>query len=88
MIIKQFIEKAIEGGWKLRGNLGGEISHYEYETNTFVMKDGNTWVRPAIEVILLDPLAWRSAGFSEKEMLGLVSALWSGSTIENYLKML
>lgn len=74
MYKQEFIEKAIKGGWHYPG---GITTDEEWD---FLTRNPSA--------ILLDPLAWRSAGFSEKEMLGLVSALWSGSTIENYLKML
>lgn len=59
---EEFIRKAVEGGWMLKGNAGGEISNYDPVTNTFAMKDGNTWLRPAVEVILLDPSSWEAVG--------------------------
>lgn len=59
---EKFVRDAIEGGWLLRGALGGEISQYEVETKTFAMKDGNTWLRPPMAVIMLDPTAWQAVG--------------------------
>lgn len=59
MTIQEGIEKAIDGGWMWNREA---ISHYEVSTNTFVAKNGNTWIRPAYAVILLDPLFWQAIG--------------------------
>jgi hypothetical protein len=57
MTIQQFIEKAIEGGWRCEGveGLDGQIAAgYKFSASD--------WGIPPIEVILLDPLAWHAVG--------------------------
>ena len=51
MKIKQFIEKAIEGGWKKN-----ELLKHNQIGGGYVFK------MPAIHAILLDPLAWQAVG--------------------------
>ncbi len=92
MTIKQFIEKAIEGGWKR------EEKHLE---ETSYGADFN------YSAILLDPLAWQAVGKVEgwgdeeqirksmfrgrdykTQMNGLTPALIDGKSIEQYLDTL
>lgn len=66
MTIKQFIEKAIEGGWRKK-----EIPRFRglefdfgigYPLITFERPSRHQVERMPLEVILLDPLAWQAVG--------------------------
>lgn len=109
MTIKQFIEKAIEGGWKLRG---ADINVFRVTMQLVDVrltwrgdqysKDEEEQTVVAIEVILLDPLAWQAVEKvkgndltpdmpkrrARLEMVGMIHALNDGKTIEEYLKTL
>lgn len=54
MTIQNFITKAIEGGWRLKGYAG-------YYTKTVIMQ----WAGNRAYEILLDPLAWQAVGKME-----------------------
>ncbi len=56
---KEFIEKAIDGGWKAPK---GFIFHH---TQGLVIQAHEGFVPVAIETILLDPLAWKAVGKTE-----------------------
>ena len=88
MTIKQFIEKAIEGGWKSEV-LWGTAKQYVSDRN--------------LPTMFLDPEAWKAVakvegwnvGWYGKNvpswhyaMLKLIDALAEGKTIEQYLETL
>lgn len=93
MTPKQFIEKAIEGGWKARGvEIGGEDGWKSLESMMNFVQ---------IEEILLDPLAWSAVGkvegwsddglitgINRKYMHRMVDALCAGKSIEQFLETL
>ncbi len=85
MTIKQFIQKAIEGGW-------------EVKKATALIKLELSVIP---EVVLLDPLAWQAVGKVEEwnsaktsqdpwdsQMIAMTQALIEGKTIDEFLKTL
>ena len=68
MTVKQFIEKAIEGGWQVEGY--GDVSGHIVSVNeTYGFTISNNKRRPygakiegAIQIIFLDPKAWEAVG--------------------------
>lgn len=85
MTIKQFIEKAIEGGWRGFKSPDAviEINYKEYKLKNDFPLSG----------IMLDPLAWQAVykgedGLWKSKMLGMINALINGKTIEQFLETL
>tara|TARA_Y100000310_G_scaffold272864_1_gene288077 strand:+ start:35 stop:319 length:285 start_codon:yes stop_codon:yes gene_type:complete len=94
MTIKQFIEKAIEGGWE-----DGD-SRSAHHVNDCVVENVN------VHKILLDPAAWEAVGKIEKwkeeyerkhwgypaewnaNMHEMIDALADGKTIQQYIETL
>lgn len=66
MTIKQFIEKAIKGGWIYRGGLDFQEWHVYDKGNTFIrayFDESRDSVHDiAWEEIFLDPKAWQACG--------------------------
>jgi len=101
MTIKQFIEKAVEGGYLKRPDLVVSVDRTGYtRKNT----EGNETFMP-IDSILLDPLAWQAVGKVEgwdnycscKKgectayigiMHRMIDALAEGKSISDFLKEL
>ena len=59
MTIKQFIEKAIEGGWKKKPTF--KVLSADRFKAQYISDDGGRF-EEAPEVPLLDPLAWQAVG--------------------------
>lgn len=60
---KQFIEDAIEGGWKPEEWF--DLKHFIVTVDDkcgFLLKRGATEIDGAVQIILLDPLAWQAVG--------------------------
>jgi len=56
---KQFIEDVTQGGWRYNGRI---VVFSEIHGLCYIVNDDGDWCGPlAIEVILLDPLAWKAA---------------------------
>ena len=92
MTTKQFIGKAIKGGWK---NFSlNDIQVIEQEENYRTIFEAVSYSPHEIihlgtaHEIFLDPLAWQSAGYGRIEALELVNHIWDGGTIEEFLKNL
>ena len=82
MTIKQFIEKAIEGGWKMNPRTFVDFKPSPWPNDT--VEHVEVW----ISSVFLDPEAWKCAGLKEEDAVGMVHALFAGSTIEEYIKTL
>lgn len=100
MTIKEFIETAIDGGWKpffLEGQA--------------VIKIGDNYMPAMFQSVALDPKAWKAVakvkGWKGKivtnpeifmnhlayfpgqyQQIGMIEALWSGQTLEEYIATL
>ena len=104
MTIKQFIEKAIEGGWKREDNMiGTVIENLEYDLPVPILQ---------MNTILLDPEAWKAVGKVEGwnrklagsnsfiyddgelrpewhiKMMEMIDALAEGKSVEEFLETL
>jgi hypothetical protein len=77
MTIKQFIEKSIEGGWRpkardgflMRSCVFFKVQEYESTIHFTDQPNGNVkkdFVNLRLEVIFLDPRAWRAVGKIER----------------------
>lgn len=68
MTIKQFIEKAIEGGWKpipeLRDDVTKDFKFESIDMDTGLLKLRRSieWIKVNVYAALLDPLAWQAVG--------------------------
>ena len=92
MTIKSFIEKAIEGGWTYRGrpnvriDVLGESKEvdvpprppFNMQPRIIATFDDGYVMNVNLEVILLDPLAWRAVSKTE----GWGGSLWVGEMRE------
>lgn len=64
MTIKQFIEKAIEGGWVFRSSIKVyrvTFDHPKYP-HSVTLDSAEVIVSTLVHEILLDPLAWQAVG--------------------------
>lgn len=73
--MKEFIEKAIEGGWKYQERLFGDL---KFDERIIFNHEPSIALQPFIDSILLDPLAWQAVGKVEgwtdlsKEAQGII----------------
>lgn len=93
--VQEFIEKTIEGGWKLRGTY--EFNSFQHEMMMFEDSARSPQILLVTQrEILLDPLAWQAVGriegWDENEVyshfMGMSEFLWHGKTIEEFIKTL
>jgi len=61
MTTKQFIEKAIEGGWKPQ-NPNGPDDNPQIALEAWEELEGNILQQTVLHAIVLDPLAWKAVG--------------------------
>lgn len=93
MIIQQFIEKAMLGGWQPNFREMGVIKQLPGERKAKVLMGAPTL---SYADMLLDPLAWQAVGKVEgwayydtqDHFFDFANAIWKGKTIEEYLATL
>jgi len=75
MTIKEFLEKAIEGGWKYKIGITKRCTSISYSpsTNTFKTNYGTIPI-PPLALIVLDPKSWEAVGKVER---------WEENSINN-----